>query len=303
MKKLLVLLGPTGVGKTELSLRIAESFSSPVISADSRQLFQGMKIGTAAPTEEQLQRVRHYFVHQVQPGEYYNAAQFEKDVISLLENLHRKHSVVVMAGGSMMYIDAVCKGIDDLPNVDEQLRDQLKKRVEQEGLDPIRQQLKLLDPDFYHQVDLKNTQRVIHALEICLMTGVPYSTLRKNQVRNRPFEIVKIGLMRDREELYERINRRVDQMIADGLEQEAQSLARFRGCNALNTVGYKEMYKYLDGEWTHELAVEKIKQNTRIYSRKQMTWFKRDKGIHWVNLSEHTEEEVLYKIISIVGGK
>lgn len=303
MKKLIVLLGPTGVGKTELSLRLAEYFSSPILSADSRQIYKDMAIGTAAPTKEQLARVQHYFVQQLLPDEYYNAAQFEKDVLALLENLHGKHPEVIMAGGSMMYIDAVCKGIDDLPNVDEALRRELKEKVEREGLDPIRQQLKLLDPVFYNQVDLKNTQRVIHALEICLMTGVPYSTLRTNESRKRPFQIVKIGLCRNREELYGRINLRVDEMVADGLEQECRNLLQYRGCNALNTVGYKEMHKYLDGEWTREFAIEKIKQNSRIYSRKQMTWFGRDKDICWINLSEKSQQEALEEIIALVGAR
>ncbi len=299
MKKLIVLLGPTGVGKTELSLRLAEYFSSPVLSADSRQIYKDMSIGTAAPTEEQLSRVKHYFVQQLEPNEYYNAAQFEKEVLDLLEKLHRQHPVVVLAGGSMMYIDAVCKGIDDLPNVDETLRRELKEKVEKEGLEPIRQQLRLLDPVFYNQVDLKNTQRVIHALEICLMTGVPYSTLRTNQLHQRPFQIVKIGLCRDREELYGRINLRVDEMIANGLEQECRNLSQYRGNNALNTVGYKEIYNYFDGECTQDFAIEKIKQNTRIYSRKQMTWFKRDKEICWINLSEKQQDEALKEIIAM----
>jgi tRNA dimethylallyltransferase len=300
MKKLIVLLGPTGVGKTELSLRLAEYFSSPVLSADSRQIYKDMAIGTAAPTEEQLSRVKHYFVQLLDPDEYYNAAQFEKEVLDLLEKLHQQHPVVVLAGGSMMYIDAVCKGIDDLPNVDETLRRELKEKVQKEGLEPIRQQLRLLDPVFYNQVDLKNTQRLIHALEICLMTGVPYSTLRTNQSRQRPFQIVKIGLHRDREELYRRINLRVDEMIANGLEQECHNLSQYRGNNALNTVGYKEIYSYFDGECTRDFAIEKIKQNTRIYSRKQMTWFKRDKEICWINLSEKQQDEALKEIIAMV---
>ena len=300
MNKLIVLLGPTGVGKTELSLRLAEYFSSPILSADSRQIYKDMAIGTAAPTQGQRSRVEHYFVQQLHPDEYYNAAQFEKEALALLENLHHQHPVVVLTGGSMMYIDAVCKGIDDLPNVDETLRRELKEIVQKEGLEPIRQQLKLLDPAFYNQVDLKNTQRVIHALEICLMTGVPYSTLRTNEPRKRPFQIVKIGLCREREELYARINLRVDQMMEDGLEQECRKLSPYRSSNALNTVGYKEMYKYLDGEWTREFAIEKIKQNTRIYSRKQMTWFKRDSDIHWINLSEKPQEEALEEIIGLV---
>ncbi len=300
MNTLLVLLGPTGVGKTELSLRLAERFGCPILSADSRQLFKRMAIGTAAPSPEQLRRVQHHFVHQLEPGDYYNAAQFESDVMEQLQELHKHHRVVILSGGSMMYVDAVCKGIDDLPNVDETLRQELKQILETQGLEPIRRQLKLLDPVHYAQVDLKNTQRVIHALEICLMTGQPYSSLRKRQVRQRPFRILKVGLCRHREELYERINARVDEMIAAGLEEECRQLLPYRHLNALNTVGYKEMFKYFDGEWTRDFAIEKIKQNTRIYSRKQMTWFKRDADIQWINLSEMSEDEAEARILALL---
>ncbi|MDR2626947.1 MAG: tRNA (adenosine(37)-N6)-dimethylallyltransferase MiaA [Dysgonamonadaceae bacterium] len=282
-KKLLVLLGPTAVGKTELSLHLAEQFHSPVISCDSRQIYKDLKIGTAAPDKEQLERVKHYFVGILKLTEPYSAARFEEEAISLLETLHRKHDTVVMTGGSMMYIDAVCKGIDELPAIDDALRNNLRERYQREGLEPIRNQLKLLDPAFYKQVDLRNHKRVIHALEICLMTGKPYSSLRTNPVKKRPFQIIKIGLMREREELYTRINRRVDAMMEHGLLDEARQLYPYRHLNALNTVGYKELFKYLDGEWTLDVAVEKIKQNTRIYSRKQMTWFRRDKDIHWLD--------------------
>lgn len=262
-----------------------------------------MEIGTAAPSQEQLRKVRHYFVHELEPDTYYNAAQYEKEVLVILEQLFQNHEIILLSGGSMMYIDAVCKGIDDLPNVDEGLRKQLKEQVEKEGLDSIRQQLKLLDPEFYNQVDLKNTQRVIHALEICLMTGVPYSSLRTQKIRKRPFEIQKIGLFRDREELYSRINQRVENMITEGLELECKNLMHYSHCNALNTVGYKEMAKYLNGEWSLDMAIEKIKQNTRIYSRKQMTWFKRDKDIHWINLSQIAQETALKEIIELTGSK
>jgi tRNA dimethylallyltransferase len=281
MKTLVVLLGPTGVGKTELSLKLATHFGSPVISADSRQLYKNLPIGTAAPTQEEQKRINHYFVGNLQLADYYSASQFEEDVIGLLAKLHQIHETVLMCGGSMMYIDAVCKGIDDIPTVDEALRTGLKDLYEKEGIDPIRQQLKILDPAFYHQVDLKNHKRVIHALEICLMTGKPYSTLRTNVAKERPFSIIKIGLTREREELYERINHRVDRMMEQGLLEEARSVYPYRELNSLNTVGYKELFKYFDGEWSLEFAIEKIKQNTRIYSRKQMTWFKRDKEIRW----------------------
>lgn len=287
-KNLLVILGPTGVGKTELSLRVAEQLKSPIISCDSRQLYKDLVIGVAAPTKEQLKRVKHYFAGTLELTESYNAGRFEEEVIALLETLHRKHDTVVMTGGSMMYIDAVCKGIDELPAIDETLRKDLQERYQKEGLESIRNQLKLLDPAFYKLVDLQNHKRVIHALEICLMTGKPYSSLRTNPVKQRPFNIIKTGLMRDRNELYDRINHRVDRMMEDGLLEEARQLYPYRHLNALNTVGYKELFKYFDGEWTLDFAVEKIKQNTRIYSRKQMTWFKRDREIRWMHPEDAT---------------
>ncbi|MDR0546126.1 MAG: tRNA (adenosine(37)-N6)-dimethylallyltransferase MiaA [Dysgonamonadaceae bacterium] len=291
MKTLLVILGPTGVGKTEFSLQIAEKLGSPVISADSRQLYKDLVIGTAAPTTADLQRVKHYFVGTLALDDYYSASQFEDDVIRLLSELHQTHETIVMTGGSMMYIDAVCKGIDDIPTIDETLRNEIKQQFETEGLDAIRQQLKILDPVFYNQVDLKNHKRVIHALEICLMTGKPYSELRTNRVKSRPFHIVKIGLRREREELYGRINRRVDQMMNDGLLEEARRVYPFRHLNSLNTVGYKELFQYFDGHCSLDFAVEKIKQNSRIYSRKQMTWFKRDPEIIWFHPDERVKIE------------
>ncbi len=285
-KHLIVILGPTGVGKTELSLQVAEYFQTPVISCDSRQLYKGLTIGTAAPTAAQLARVQHYFVATLKPEEYYSASRFEEDVIQLLDELFQQHDTVVMTGGSMMYIDAVCKGIDDIPTVDDTLRKELLDLYEHEGLDPIRNRLKLLDPIFYGQVDLQNHKRVIHGLEVCLMTGKPYSSLRTNTAKDRPFNIIKVGLIRDREELYERINQRVDMMMQDGLLEEARQLYPLKYLNSLNTVGYKELFKYFDGEWTLNFAIEKIKQNSRIYSRKQMTWFKRDPEIRWFHPDE-----------------
>lgn len=281
MNTLIVLLGPTGVGKTELSLRVASHVGSPIISADSRQLYKELVIGTAAPTAEQLARVKHYFVGTLSLTDYYNASQFEEEVLVCLENLFQSASNVVMTGGSMMYIDAVCNGIDELPTVSQEIRTNLMKRFEAEGLDPIREELKRLDPQHYNEVDLNNYKRVIHALEICLMTGRPYSELRTNTKKTRPFRIIKIGLTRDREELCDRINARVDQMMRDGLLEEARHVYPYKHLNSLNTVGYKEMFNYLDGEWPLDFAVEKIKRNSRVYARKQMTWFKRDKEINW----------------------
>ena len=281
MNFLIVLLGPTGVGKTGLSLRIAERYNAPILSADSRQLFKEIPIGTAAPTAEEQQKAKHYFVGTHCLGDYYSASLFENEAVALLENLYKENPVAILSGGSMLYIDAVCKGIDDIPTVDTALRSELMQRLETEGLDQLRNELRLLDPEYYKEVDLKNTKRILHALEICLMTGKSYSVFRTKTKKERPFNILKIGLQRDRNELYERINRRVDEMVAGGLTEEARKVYPLKGLNSLNTVGYKELFNYFDGVWTLDFALEKIKQNSRIYSRKQMTWFKRDPEIKW----------------------
>lgn len=281
MNSLITLLGPTGVGKTELSLRIAEHLGSPIISSDSRQLYKDLPIGTAAPTAGQLARVRHYMVGTLSLTDYYSASNFEEDVISLLATLHQSIPAVVMTGGSMMYIDAVCKGIDDIPTVTPEIRNSLYAWFESDGLAPILQELKEADPVHYEEVDRNNYKRVIHAVEICRMTGKPYSSFRTHICKERPFRIIRIGLTRDREELCNRINLRVDQMMADGLFEEARRVYPFKHLNSLNTVGYKELFTYLDGEWTLDFAVEKIKRNSRVYARKQMTWFKRDTDIAW----------------------
>ena len=289
MKTLIVLVGPTGVGKTELSFSFAEKFNTPIISSDSRQLYADLKIGTAAPTEEQLSRVKHYFIGTLKLTDYYSAAQYESDVLKLSDELFKQHDVLLMTGGSMMYIDAVCKGIDDIPTVDAETRAQMLQHYEEVGLEEICKELKLLDPEYYSIVDLKNPKRVIHALEICYMTGRTYTSFRTRNIKERPFHILKIGLNREREELYERINKRVDQMINDGLVEEARKVYEFRELNSLNTVGYKELFNYFNGEWTLDFAIEKIKQNSRIYSRKQMTWFKRDSEITWFHPEQKDE--------------
>ncbi len=288
--KLFVLIGPTGVGKTELSLSMAEFLNTPIFNADSRQIFRDLPIGTAAPTAEQQQRVKHYFVGTHSLTDYYSAAQYEADVLAVLDRHFNQegHQNALLTGGSMMYIDAVCKGIDDIPTVDDETRRILMDRYEEVGLEQLNQELKVLDPEYYNIVDHKNPKRVIHALEICYMTGKPYSSFRTNQPKERPFEIIKIGLKRDREELYERIHLRVDEMIRQGLIDEVKRVAEYRHTNALNTVGYKEIFNYLDGTWDLATAIEKIKQNTRIYSRKQMTWFKRDTSIHWFHPDDHS---------------
>lgn len=300
MKQLIVLLGPTGVGKTALSIKLAQYYGSPIISADSRQFFKGLEIGTAAPTIEQLSQVQHFLVGMLDVSSYYSASEFEQDALAIIAEEHVSHDVVVATGGSMLYIDALCNGIDDVPTIDEELRSELYTLYEHEGLEPIKAQLKVLDPAFYNQVDLKNYKRVIHALEVCLMTGKPYSSFRTNTKKHRPFNIIKIGLMRDREELYGRINQRVDEMMVQGLLEEAKLYYPQRNLNSLNTVGYKELFNYLSGEWSLDFAVEKIKQSTRIYSRKQMTWFRRDKDIHWINLSEVPEKDAMKEIISLI---
>lgn len=289
MGTLIVLIGPTGVGKTELSLRLAEGFQTSIISADSRQLYADLKIGTAAPTEEQLKRVPHYLVGTLRLTDYYNAAQYEAEAMEILNRLFTRRDVVILTGGSMMYVDAVCKGIDDIPTVDEDTRRTMLQRYETEGLERLCAELRLLDPEYYRIVDLKNPKRVIHALEICYMTGRTYTSFRTRQTKERPFRILKIGLKLDREELYGRINRRVDEMMKDGLLDEVRSVLPYRHLNSLNTVGYKELFKYLDGEWELPFAIEKIKQNSRIYSRKQMTWFKRDEEIRWFHPEQETE--------------
>ncbi|MGL4293735.1 MAG: tRNA (adenosine(37)-N6)-dimethylallyltransferase MiaA [Bacteroidales bacterium] len=288
-KFLIVLIGPTGVGKTELSLRLAERYEADIISSDSRQLYRDLPIGTAAATEEQLTRVKHHFVGLLGLEEYFSAARFEEEVIRFLEAYYQKKEVALMTGGSMMYVDAVCKGIDDMPSVDPAIRQQVVSLFETEGLDGLLMQLQDLDPEYYEIVDRKNPKRVMHGLEICLTTGKTFTSFRTNTIKERPFEIIKIGITREREELYQRINQRVDEMIAQGLVEEAKTVYEYRNLNSLNTVGYKEVFNYLSGEWTLEFAIDKIKQNTRIYSRKQMTWFRRDTGIQWFHPDQETE--------------
>lgn len=289
--KLFVLLGPTAVGKTALSLKVAKLLGSPIINCDSRQIYKNLSIGTAAPTEEQLQEVKHYFVKILELQEYYSAAQYETDVIQLLNQLQLSHDNLLLSGGSMMYIDAVCNGIDDIPTVDSEVREQLKKRLQTEGLEPLRNELRLLDPEYYKIVDLKNPKRIVHALEICYTSGKPYSSFRVNEKKVRPFQIIKIGLRRDRNDLFDRINRRVDMMMEEGLFEEAQKLYPLRHLNALNTVGYKELFLHFDGKWDLSLAIEKIKKNTRDYAKKQMTWFAHDNNIHW--FSPDNEKEII----------
>lgn len=281
MQTLVILLGPTAVGKTELSLRLADCFHSPILSCDSRQLYRDLPIGTAAPTAAQLARVPHYFIGTLGLEDYYSAAQYEQDALAVLAQEFQTHDTLVMTGGSMMYIDAVCEGIDDIPTVDDETRNLLKQRYAAEGLEPLQKELRLLDPEYYAACDIRNTKRVIHALEICYMTGRTYTSFRVRAKKQRPFRILKVGLCRERADLFDRINCRVTQMADQGLVEEARRVLPFRHCNSLNTVGYKEIFQYLDGEWSLDFALEKIRRNTRVYAKKQMTWFKKDEATRW----------------------
>ena len=278
-----------------MCLDIAQHFGIPIINADSRQIYKELKIGTASPTIEQMRRVPHYFVGSLSLHDYYSASLFEQQVLEILQREFEHSDYALLTGGSMMYIDAVCNGIDDIPTVDDKTRETLKRRLADEGLEALVEELRQLDPEYYEIVDKQNPRRVVHGLEICLMTGKTYTSFRKREKKERPFRIVKIGLNRDREELYNRINQRVDQMMTDGLLDEAQRLYPMRHMNALNTVGYKEMFAYIDGTWTLEEAVERIKGNTRRYARKQLTWYKKDEQIRWF----HPDEiEQIYSYIS-----
>ncbi len=290
---LYVLLGPTAVGKTELALQMAEKLGSPILNCDSRQIYRGMEIGTAAPTKEQMQRVRHYFVGTHDIGSYYSAAQYEQDVLSLVKELSEEHQSLLLSGGSMMYLDAVCNGIDDIPSVDAEVRETLRNRLLGGEIDKMRSELRLLDPDYYQTADTRNPKRVVHALEVCYTSGRPYSSFLTKERKPRPFSVVKIGLRRARQELFDRINKRVDGMMKAGMLDEARRLYPFRKENALNTVGYKELFRYLDGEWELPFAIEKIKKNTRDYAKKQMTWFAHDNTIQWF----HPDEPSIMKVV------
>lgn len=301
MKNLIVITGPTGVGKTKLCLDIAKHYSCEIINCDSRQIFKEIPIGTAAPTVAQQQQVRHHFVGTLALDDYFSASMYEEQVCKLIEE--SKSENFILSGGSMMYIDAVCNGIDQLPTVRDDIRELMKKRLECEGLEVLVKELQELDPEHWEVVDKKNPRRILHALEICHQTSLPYSSFLKKEKNKRPFKVIKIGLIRPREELYERINDRVLAMIEEGMVAEAQKVYPMRHYNSLNTVGYKELFEYIDGNISLDEAITKIQSNTRKYMRKQVTWFKRDQDIKWFNPSE-TKEIIKYIDCSLaLGGK
>ncbi len=296
-KTLIVITGPTAVGKTRLCIDIAKHFGIPIINADSRQIYKELKIGTASPTDEERREVQHYFVGTLSLEDYYSASLYEQQVLALLDTLFKTHDYALMAGGSMMYIDAVCNGIDDIPTIDDETRATMKRRLQEEGLESLCKELQRLDPDYYEIVDRQNPKRVVHALEICTMTGKTYTSFRKREKKSRPFRMIKIGLNRERQELYDRINARVDEMMKKGFLEEAKGLIGLKSLNALNTVGYKELFDYLEGRWTLEEAIERIKGNTRRYARKQLTWYKKDEQMKWFHPDQ--KEDIINYILSI----
>ena len=297
--RLIVVVGATASGKTDLSISLARNYNAPIISTDSRQVFKGLPIGTAYPSQEQLQAVEHHFIGERELTENFNCGEYEKQALERLETLFAKHDTVVAVGGSGLYIRALCEGMDDLPEADETLRTELAERLKSEGLESLLVQLKELDPEFYEVVDRQNPARVTRALEVCLTSGCKYSQLRKSERKARDFQIVKVGITMPREELYDRINRRVDIMINAGLEAEARAVLPYRDCNSLRTVGYSEMFDYFDGKITFDEAVELIKRNSRRYAKRQTTWFGRDNDIVWFNRGE--EEQIIKYIDSQFG--
>jgi tRNA dimethylallyltransferase len=288
-KYLIVLTGPTGIGKTKIGIEIAKHFNAEIVSSDSRQIFKELTIGTAVPGIDELAEVKHHFIQTLTINENYNASRYENEALDLLSSLFKKHDLVLLVGGSMLYIDAVCNGIDIMPDSDPEIRKNLSEQLKNNGLESLRFQLKKLDPDYYNSVDLKNPNRIIHALEICIMTGKPYSTFRSHPKKSRPFSVIKIGLNCERELLHNKINLRVDQMIEAGLETEARELFHLKHLNALNTVGYRELFVFFEGETTREKAIELIKRNSRRYARKQLTWFRNDIEMNWFEPDQTNE--------------
>lgn len=288
-KTLIVILGPTAIGKTALSIKLARHFNTEIISSDSRLLFKEMKIGTAVPSTEELNSVKHHFIGNLSISDYYNVSKFEKEALHKLDDIFLKNNLAIMVGGSGLYIDAVCKGIDDLPDPDKKLRHEINEIFKSSGIEALQKKLKELDPEYYLIVDLKNPKRLMRAIEVCLQTGKTYTSLRKNKTGKRDFNIIKIGLNCEREKLFERINLRVDKMINEGLLDEVKELYKHKNLNSLNTVGYKELFDFLDNKITFEQAIENIKTNTRRYAKRQLTWFKRDEEIKWFHPTEKNE--------------
>jgi len=288
-KTLVVLTGPTGIGKTSVGIKIAQHFNTEIVSSDSRQIYRELSIGTAVPSNEELKAVKHHFIQSHSITDNYNASRYETEALDLLEDLYKKKDIILMVGGSMLYIDAICKGIDIMPDADPEIRASLKKELETNGLESLRLQLKTLDPEYYKTVDLKNPNRIIHALEISIQTGKPYSSFRSNKAKSRPFSIIKIALNCDRKILHNRINQRVDKMVEAGLEAEARNVYPQKQLNALNTVGYREWFSYFDGDITRVKAIELIKRNSRRYARKQITWFRKDETVQWFSPDQTIE--------------
>lgn len=299
MKTLIVILGPTGVGKSAISLQLAQFYATDIISADSRQLFSELTIGTAVPSQENLESVPHHFIQTRSIHHYYNVSEYETEAIGLITELFKTKNPLILTGGSMMYIDTICKGIDDIPTVTPEIRKQVMDWYGENGLEALQQRLLALDPEYYAIADLQNSKRLLHAVEVCQMTGKTFTSFRKNTIRQRPFRILKIGINQQREILYQRINQRVDQMMEAGLLEEARSVYPFKDLNSLNTVGYKELFSYFDGTCTLDEAVDLIKRNSRKYARKQLTWFRRDTQIHWFEpdqvqqIIDFTQEQLL----------
>jgi len=295
---LVVIAGPTGVGKTDFSIELAKHFDTEIISCDSRQMYRELKIGTAVPDATQLAQVKHHFIGNLSIHDYYNAGEFELQALELLEHLFKSHQVVIMTGGSGLYLDAVIKGIDDLPSVDPDIRKELISQLNQQGLESLKEELKIVDPTYYEMVDLNNPKRILKALEIYRMTGKPYSSLRTDSIKERPFQIIQIGLMLERAQLYQRIDQRVDQMISDGLVEEARLFHPFKLLNSLNTVGYKELFDYFDGKYDLEEAIRLIKRNSRRYAKRQITYWNRNSDIQWfhplqkVDMLEYIEQQI-----------
>lgn len=284
--KLIVIAGPTAIGKTAKAIQLAQSLDSEIISADSRQFYKELKIGVAAPSTDEMEAVKHHFVGHLSITDYYNVSRYEHDVLQLLKSYFKKHHYAILVGGSGLYIDAVCKGINELPDTDIDMRQKLKDIYTKDGLEPLKKQLQELDPSYYQIVDLNNPNRILRALEVCLATGSTYTSLRNNETKAREFEIIKIGLDRPREELFNVIEQRVDRMIQVGLVDEVRSLQDYKNLNALNTVGYKEIFNYLDGEWSFDKAIEKIKTRSRRYAKRQLTWFRKDQDFTWFHPDE-----------------